>query len=183
MISKILKISLIAMISFSMSLFAKSLSLKQFFEKYSDIDGVTYVAVNPGPSIMSEIADNMDDKNIANMIKGINKLRILTTKNSHRGNNIDIFKDAIESLSLKNYQTFLEVKENKTKVRMLYEPVNDKQIKNFLLLVKERNESTIIWVDGVVDLKDLSKLTGMIGSGFGNKVKIPAKGKEPVEAK
>lgn len=184
MIRKLLKISLIAIITFSTNLFAKQLTLEQFFDKYSDIDGVTYVAVNPGPTLMSGIAENIDDKNVSNLIKGINKIRILTTKKNKSGNNINIYSDAIKSLSLNKFQTFLEVKDKNSNVKMLYIPMkNKKQIKNFLMLVKEKDESTIIWIDGIVNFKDISKLTGMLGGGVGNKVKIPTKGDAPIEPK
>ena len=170
MTSKILKISLIALISFSMNLFSKTLTLEQFFDKYSDIDGITYVALNAGPNLLSEfsVTKKLKDQSITNLLKGINKIRILTSKNNQKGETINIYSDAKSFLNLKNFETFLEVKDKGTKVKILYKSAKNKnKIMNFLMLVKEENESTIIWIDGIIDFRSLSKLTGLMGSGFG----------------
>ncbi len=172
MISKAIKIVLIAILGLTCTLHAKDDSISKFFDKYSNVDGVTYVNFTPSPELMAGAGEQMEDKDAAELMKNISSVKILTSKKrdkkgkQDKGNpqNLDnIFNDAKKSLPLDEFEKFLEVKDGNKEVKMLFKKSNEKsKAKEFLMIVKEDGDLTIIWVEGLIDLNDLGKLSKII---------------------
>jgi len=176
MISKTLKIVLIALIGLSTTLLAEDSKVSKFFDKYSDIDGITYVSVG-------SLNAKLDNAEINGIMKNINSIKILTGhkfgkgkkgRGDKAGKSINLYNEAVKQLPLKDYEQFLEVKESGTNVKMLYKSVKGKA-NEFLMLIKEEGESTIIWIDGMIELKDLSKIPHMLGVEKNRVKKVDAK--------
>ena len=164
MISKTLKIVLIALLGFTATLLAEDSKVVKFFDKYSDIDGITYVSIGG-------FSAKFDNEELDGLMKNINSIKILTGHKLGKGKKgrgdkakktIDLYKEAVKQLPLNDYEQFLEVKESGTNVKMLYKSVKGKA-NEFLMLIKEEGESTIIWINGMIELKDLSKIPQMFG--------------------
>ncbi len=160
MISKTLKIVLIALFGLTATLLAEDSKVAKFFEKYSDIDGITYVSFG-----------NLNAKVGNEELKNINSIKLLTghklgKRKKGRGEKavktIDLYKEAVKQLPLKDFKQFLQVKESGTNVKMLYKSVKGKD-NEYLILINEDDESTIIWIAGLIALKDLSKIPHMLG--------------------
>ncbi|MFH1051662.1 MAG: DUF4252 domain-containing protein [bacterium] len=172
MINKVIKLVLIAIIGLTYTMQANDDRISKFFEKYSNIEGVTYVSFNPSPALMEGKGEQMENKEAADLMKDINSVKILTTKKragrdkkaKANPQNLDnIFQDALKSLPIDEFEKFLEVREGKKEVKMLYKTSKEKnKAKEFLIIAKEGDELSIVWVEGLVDLKDLTKLSKMM---------------------
>jgi|GEM_PF-6348672 len=170
--AKSILIAFIAVLATTIVLNAKDDRITKFFEKYSNIEGVTYVNFTPSPALMEGMEEKTQDKEASDMMKNISSVKILTSKKrgedkqNKSGKNFDnIYNDALKSLPIDEFEKFLEVKEGKKDVKMLYKSSKEKaKAKEFLLIAKEGDDLSIIWVEGLVDLKDLGKLSKMMGN-------------------
>lgn len=177
MISKMIKLSLLTVLFLPLALYAEKIPISKFFEFYSetkDFKGITYVNFNPSIGLMKGAAGSaqVESKEVKDIMSHIKSVKILTSKvnpnlkepkkNSNE-KSIDLYGEAIKYLALDEFEKFLEVKEDGTNVKMLYKSSKENMVREFLMLVKENNETSIIWIEGVLNLKDLSKIPGMMG--------------------
>jgi hypothetical protein len=159
--TKLLVTATFLLLILPVAVFSQDKAISDFFDKYSQIDGITYVN-------FQGLKAKTGNEDIDNLTKNINSVKILTSeqhiksKEQKKIPNIDLYAEAIKSLPLKNYEKFLEVKEKGTNFQMLYKTKNDK-VNEMLMIVKENKETTVIWIDGSIDLNDLSKIPNLIG--------------------
>jgi len=171
MMSKIIKLLLIAILGLTYALSAKDDKISQFFEKYSNLEGVTFVSFTPTPALLDRSKEQLKDEDARELMKNINNVQILTSKKRgmrkepDKGNipNLNnIYQDALKSLPFDEFEKFLEVREGKKDVKMHYKKSNEKtKVKEFLMLIREEKELTIIWIEGLFDVNDLTKLSKM----------------------
>lgn len=167
MLNKIINFVLIAVLTVIGNialLFSQSNEVEQFFKKYSDVEGISYVNFSPGPGAMEAAAGaNKSDKEVTDIMKNIKSVKILISKKGK--SKINLFDEALKSFSSKDWEQYLEVKEDNKKVKMLYKSGEGNKVKEFLLIVSEENEFTVIWISGSIDLKDVSKIQNLMGKG------------------
>ena len=177
MFNKILNIKRLAiliLLSNFIVLSAQTNDVESFFKKYSEGDGITSMNFSPGPGAMESAANaSQADKEVTDMMKNIKTVKILTSKKSKA--KVNLYDEALKSVNFKDWEQYLEVKEDDKKVKMYYKPADNKKVKEFLLIVSEENESSLIWISGLIDLKDISKIQSMMGKGDKNQTKYKTK--------
>lgn len=131
------------------------------FEKYAEKDGFTVVNITSDMfnmfRSMSEESDSREE--YAEAISGINSLKILSY-NSDENSKLkasEFYNEMIKSLPIKSYKELMTVKDKGSDVRFLYKG-DDKKVTELLMIVGEENEGTLIWINGIIDLKSISKL-------------------------
>ncbi|ROL62333.1 DUF4252 domain-containing protein [Bacteroidetes/Chlorobi group bacterium ChocPot_Mid] len=172
--TRIIKIALLSIFAFSYILLAKDDRISKFFEKCSNNQGLTYVNFTPTPALIEGMKDKIQDQEALEMLKNINSVIVLSTKNKSGVNNTSksvdinvIYNDALKSLPIDEFEKFLELREGNKEVKMLYKNSKEKsKAREFLMIAKEGDDLSIIWVEGLIDLKNLSKLSKTLGKGF-----------------
>ncbi len=168
---KALLITALAIAFIPLTVLAKNDKIEAFFEKYSEVKGVTYVNLTPTPELMEQASGASGMKEAGKMMKGIETMRVLTTEDAEVALDVNIYEDALKVFPTEKYKKFLEVKNEGTKVNMLYKG-NKEKVSEYLILVSEDDKQTVVWMKGDLDLNQMSNL-GKMMKGFS-----PQKGKE-----
>jgi len=161
---KLTTLMIIAMLPFLAM--AQSKSVSAFQDKYSDHDDVTYVTIKGSLfNLIGSIAEYDDDEDpdedlqaFGRIANGINSMEVLRVPFYDTDLNREDVASLRNSLTKENYEEFLMVKEGKELVNVMAQGAAD-EIRNMLILVEEKNEFTLISIDGTLSMKDLSYLS------------------------
>ena len=143
---------LIAIISLVMGACAFAQDGKSIYNKYSDMDGVEAVYISPAMfRMIGKIPDinvGEDDVNIAPLIKSMKGFYVLTVKDPSAGNSL--YNDVNQYIKKGDFELILEAKENGEATR-IYTAGNNKRVTSFVLISKEKDETSFIAFDGDMD--------------------------------
>ena len=139
--------------------------IDKLFSKYANKDGFT--TVNITGKLLS-FASKMDDsKSKENAILGkISGIRILSVEDKEMNKNLNFYKELEADGFFKNnnYEALMEVTEKNEVVRF-YGKSDEKGTLSDLLLVIGGDDNTLISISGVIDPKDIGKITGSLNLG------------------
>ncbi|RLD19618.1 MAG: hypothetical protein DRI71_11540 [Bacteroidetes bacterium] len=145
---------------------AQSKSVTNFQDKYSDHDDATFVTIKGSLfNLIASVAD-YDDKDdpdedlqafgrIADGIKSMEVLRVPFYETDLNREELATFKKALQK---EGYEEFIMVKEGKELVNVLAQGAED-EIRNMLVMVEEKEDFTLISINGTLSMKDLSYLS------------------------
>ena len=133
----------------------------QLFEKYSGQDGYTSIHITQYMfQLFADLDTDEEMKEFTEIASSIDRIKILTGErdslNPNRGNGL--YKDALKTLPLKEYQELMEIKDGDQSVKMLIKE-EGKTISEFLMLVHDEDETAIISITGQINLNQLARLS------------------------
>lgn len=140
---------------------AQSSQAENLFEKYSSQDG--YTSVNIGKSmfeLFAKITSQKESQEFNELSAKLNSLKILSldsTSNAHRQK--DFYQEIISSLPKSDYTDLMTVKEGKGEVRFFIKEKSNVISELILAIGGNKGETTLIALQGDIDLKKLSKLS------------------------
>jgi hypothetical protein len=142
---------------------AQSKSVSAFQDKYSDHDDATYVTIKGSLfNLIASVADYDDDENpdedlqaFGRIADGINSMEVLSVPFYETNLNREEVGSLRKALIKEGYEEFLMVKEGKELVNVLAQGAED-EIRNMLVLVEEKENFTLISINGTLSMKDLS---------------------------
>jgi len=143
---------------------AQSKSVSAFQDKYSDHDDATFVTIKGSLfNLIASIAEYDDDPDedmqaFARIADGINSMQVLKVPFYDTDLNREEVASFRNSLQKEDYEDFISVKEGKELVNVMAQGADD-EIRNMLVLVEERDDFTLISIDGKISMKDLSYLS------------------------
>ncbi len=140
--------------------------MDKFFEKYSNEKGITYANVIPDTSFL-----DAREKHETFYLRKIKAIKVLTAKaKGDKGESLArrLYKDALRSLPLEDFQKTLEVKDDEKRVQIYSKSVSDAEnLGETLIIVKNGDETTVVWIRGKVDMSLLKHLPKAFkGYGF-----------------
>lgn len=144
---------------------AQSKSVDAFVDKYIDHDDVTYVQIKGSLfNLISSIAeyDNGEEADedlqaIGRLADGIKSMVVLKVPYYDTGASKEEVATLRSALSKEKYEEFIKVKEGKELVTVMAQGTGD-IVSNGLVLVEERDNVTLIKIDGSLSVKDLNYL-------------------------
>ena len=145
---------------------AQSKSVSSFQNKYSDHEDVTYVTVKGSLfNLLGAIAEFDDDEDpdedlqaLGRIADGINSMEVLKVPYYETDLNREEVASLRNSLAKDDYEEFLMVKEGKELVNVMAQG-SENEIRNMLVLVENKEEFTLISINGKISMKDLSYLS------------------------
>ncbi len=143
---------------------AQSKSVSSFQDKYSSHDDATYVTIKGSLfNLIASIAEYDDDpdedtKAMARIANGIKSMEVLRVPFYETDLNREAVATLRNSLKKENYEEFISVKDGKELVNVMAQGT-DNEIRNMLVLVEEKDEFTLISINGTISMKDLSYLS------------------------
>jgi len=154
-------IAAIAVILFPMMLYAQSSPLEKLFNKYNGREGYTTVSINQGMfDLFSSIANDKDDKDFKDITSKLTAFRILTCEAKVCD---DLYKEACTYFTAPEYQDLMTVNDGDESVRFLVHKHGDR-ISELVMAVGGK-EPCIMWLQGDIDLKQISKLSKSMNIG------------------
>lgn len=153
---------------FITTLLLTGLTYAQDFSKYSNMSGVTSVVINKNMfKLMNQIELDSDDPEVQEYIDMINNLqdiKIFTTDDPEIAKKLN--KDAETYLSNNKLEELMRIQEDGQRVLFMFQPgKSDNEIKQLVMHVNSADgsdESVLIIVDGLIDLKQVSKLANKL---------------------
>ena len=143
---------------------AQSKTVDSFQDKYSDHDDATYVTIKGSLfNLVASIAEYDEDPDedmqaFSRIADGINSMEVLKVPFYDTDLNRDEVKSLRSALEKEGYEEFLMVKEGKELINVMAQGAAD-EIRNMLVLIEEKEEFTLISIDGKLSMKDLSYFT------------------------
>ncbi|MFZ1751211.1 MAG: DUF4252 domain-containing protein [Saprospiraceae bacterium] len=138
----------------SLAASAQSDAIERFFKDYQENQDFTVVYVSPKMfQMVSKVTDGSEDKDLADIVKDLKGLRILTTKI----NPDKIYKEANKRLNIKEYEELVTVRDKDSNVRFVTKESNG-VISELLLLVGGQNEFVMMSFVGNIDLAKIARL-------------------------
>lgn len=131
-------------------------TLQRFFDKYADDDRFQYVSINKGMMNMASVFGGMA-KNEKQMMSKMNALRILTLEGGANASFYNTVENELRAIIEKgNFETAVEVREKGERVNIYYR-VTGQDDADMLIVTKERNEFTCIWIKGKMTRDEMMK--------------------------
>ncbi len=151
--------------------------IAKFMDKYDGAKDFTVVKMNE--EMFAMLGDAMGDPNeeLDDMVKDIRGIMIMNYEYKS-GENLSekLYKEVQNTVPLDEYSTFMTVNQEDENVRFLTKKKGAK-VGEFLMIVREKTEFTLIWIVGEIDMKKI----GQIGKQF-NMMDM-MKGKEKMKDK
>lgn len=137
--------------------------ISQIFEKYSGKEGFTSVNITKDMfDLMGDLSkDTKDDKSISEVVGGLDGIKILTysPEKSKTSKKFDFYNEIIKNIPLSGYTSLMDVNEENTTVKFLIRKEAKGKISEFLMLVSEDDEGSLIWITGDLDMNKIKRLS------------------------
>ena len=156
------KLFLILAVLLPMAVLAQKTPVDKLFEKYANQKGFTTVNIS---GKLLGFASQMEtgDKATSDLLSGLNGIRVLSVEDEALNKTINFYEELEKDGFFKNngYEVLMEVTENDEIVRFLAKDAGNGKISD-LLLVVGGDENTLISISGVINQKDIAKVTGAL---------------------
>lgn len=157
--------------------FSQKSQLNAFFDKYSGQEGYTSVHITKYMfQLFAEISNDEEDKEFKEVTSKLDAIKILTVSNDASNAKKKAFKNALlGQLPQSVYKDLMIIKEGKKEITFKIREEN-KKISELVMFVDEIDESVLIYLDGDINLKQVSKLSkSMKIDGFEHLDKVDKK--------
>ena len=126
---------------------------QSFFDKYAEMDGVTSVYITKSMlSLFPKGQTNVNGVNIGNIGDRLNNIQILSTDEQPI---VDKLRKETSDINTRNgYEELMRVREDGEKTTIYFKD-GKKDKKEFVLLVDEKDEFTIISIVGDLTLQEI----------------------------
>ncbi|MBI5324490.1 MAG: DUF4252 domain-containing protein, partial [Ignavibacteriae bacterium] len=137
--------------------------INQIFEKYAGKEGFTSVNISKDMfDMFKDISkDEKNNKSMSEVVDGLEGIKILTYSPDKKKSKqkFDFYNEIIKNIPISSYTSLMDVNEENTFVKFLIKKDSKGKISEFLMLVNEENEGTLIWITGELDLNKIKKLS------------------------
>ncbi len=145
-----------------MAVFAQKTAVDKLFEKYANQKGFTTVNIS---GKMLGFASQMEtgDKATANILSSLSGIRVLSVEDESLNKTLNFYAELEKEGFFKNngYEVLMEVTGPDEMVRFLAKDAGNGKISD-LLLVVGGDDNALISISGIIDPKDISKITGAL---------------------
>lgn len=141
-----------------------SFNYAQDFSKYENKPGIDAVIINKNMfKLMSKLDLDSEDEEVQQYIDLINNMEnIKIFKSSNLDMRDDLLADANSYVKNNKLEELMRVQEDGNKVSFMFKPGRtDDEIKQLFMLVDgmdQKNETIVIIINGLIDLRQVSKL-------------------------
>ena len=162
------KLLLIVAVILPAVLFAQKTPVDKLFEKYANQKGFTTVNIS---GKLLGFASQLDtgDQATTDLLSSLSGVRVLSVEDSDLNKNINFYEELEKDGAFKNkdYEVLMEVTDDDEVVRFLAKDAGNGKISD-LLLVVGGDENTLISITGVIDPKNISKITKTLDMDLGD---------------
>ena len=144
---------------------AQNSAIDRVFEKYAGKDGFVTVQISKG--LLRLAADIDEDEETDQLLKSINGIKILAVEDEGLNAGLNFYAEVMASIKTENYEELMTVNSGDADVVFLARK-NGERLSELILLVGG-DDNALIYINGDILLKDVSKLSkslGMHGSEF-----------------
>jgi hypothetical protein len=164
------KLILILAVILPMAVFAQKTPVDRLFEKYANQKGFTTVNIS-GKLLGFASQLETSDKSTSDVFSGLKGIRVLTVEDNELNKKIDFYAELEKDGFFKNndFEVLMEVTEANEVVRFLAKDGGNGKISDLLLVVGGDN-NTLISISGIIDPKNINKITKSLDIDFGGTI-------------
>ena len=153
------KLILMLAVVLPLAVLAQKTPVDKLFEKYANQKGFTTVNIS-GKLLGFTSQLESGDKATGDMLSSLSGIRVLTVEDDELNKKLDFYAELEQSGFFKNnnFEVLMEVTEENEVVRFLAKDAGNGKISD-LLLVVGGDENTLISISGIIDPKNISKIT------------------------
>lgn len=142
--------------------FSQADALTKFFDKYEGQSGFTSVNVSEKLFSLAASATPVDQADVKELVDGIKGVKVLAFENAE-GNvkSKELFTEAQKLLPSASYEELMTVNSDGEQVIMLGKTASESVLEEMILLVQDEEEFVLVWINGIIDMKNISKLSEM----------------------
>lgn len=156
------KLFLILAVLLPMAVLAQKTPVDKLFEKYANQKGFTTVNIS---GKLLGFASQMEtgDKATSDLLSGLSGIRVLSVEDEALNKTLNFYDELEKDGFFKNngYEVLMEVTGPDEVVRFLARDAGNGKISD-LLLVVGGDDNALISISGIIDPKDISKITGAL---------------------
>jgi hypothetical protein len=156
------KLILILAMVLPMAVLAQKTPVDKLFEKYANQKGFTTVNIS---GKLLGFASQMDtgNKETSDMLSQLKGIRILSVEDDELNKSLDFYGELEKDGFFKNhdYEVLMEVTEDDEVVRFLAKDGGNGKFSD-LLLVVGGDDNALISISGIIDPKNIAKITGAL---------------------
>jgi hypothetical protein len=162
------KLLLILAIVMPMALLAQKTPVDKLFEKYANQKGFTTVNIS-GKLLGFASQIETGDQSVGNLLSGLSGIRVLTVEEDELNKTLDFYDELNKAGFFKDndFEVLMEVTEENEVVRFLAKDAGNGKISD-LLLVVGGDDNALISISGIIDPKDIGKITKAINIDVGD---------------
>ena len=156
------KLVLIMAMLLPLAVFAQKTAVDKLFEKYANQKGFTTVNIS-GKMLGFASQIETGDKATSDILSGLSGIKVLTVEDESLNKTLNIYTELEKEGFFKNngYEVLMEVTGPDEMVRFLAKDAGNGKISD-LLLVVGGDDNALISISGIIDPKDISKITGAL---------------------
>jgi hypothetical protein len=159
-------LTLVAILSIMIST-TEAQSLKQFFRNYEKDSRFQSVSVGKFLLTLPLIFGNVD-KNDREFLSCINKIKVLASNSVLDAEfSTTVLNDLDKIIYQGNYESMVDVREKGEKVKIYCHSVENKN-SDLLIVVSEKDEMNIIWINGKLSAKMMEKFHDQLANNPSN---------------
>jgi hypothetical protein len=152
---------------------AQNKVIEQLIQKYSDMDSVTSIVITKNMFQLFANVDNPTNDDFLRTVKNLDFIKILTIKGASDGK--AFYRDILAAVPVKDYKELMTIKETDKQSKFLTLE-KDGVIKELIMISNGKEESSLIWIAGIIDMKTVSKISkSMQIDGMENLEKVEKK--------
>lgn len=162
------KLILILAIVLPMAVLAQKSPVDKLFDKYANQKGFTTVNIS-GKLLGFAAQVDTGDKDVSNMLSGLNGIRVLTVEDDELNKKLDFYKELEMEGFFKNndFEVLMEVTEEDEVVRFLAKDAGNGKISDLLLIVGG-DDNALISISGIINPEDIGKITKAVNIDVGD---------------
>ncbi len=146
---------LLMMFGLATGLSAQNKTIEQLFQKYADKDGFTSVVITKNMFRLFANVDNPSNDDFLKTVKNLDFIKILSIKGEIEGK--EFYQQMRTAIPGKDYKELMTIREPDNQIVFL--TLEDEgKIKELIMLTSGKEESALIWLAGIIDMKTVGKI-------------------------
>jgi hypothetical protein len=134
---------------------AQNKAVEQLFQKYSGKEGYTSVVITKNMFQLFANVENSENDDFLRTVKNLDFIKILSAKSPIDGK--AFYKEVLSLIPEKEYKELMVIQEADEVVKFLTLE-KDGVIKELLMVSGGKDETAVIWMSGIIDMKTVAKI-------------------------
>ncbi|MBE2188800.1 MAG: DUF4252 domain-containing protein [Desulfobulbaceae bacterium] len=152
---------------------AQNESLDKLIEKFGSKEGFTTVSLSDPAVMLSEMSDVKDAGALKNALAGVENLKVLSFakgKSKNPGEGLLFIKDVRKFEPGAGFSTIMNMNDKESNIKVMVKKQGEK-ISDFVMTVSSPQDAVIIWMDGTINLKQISTIGRLLNIKGADKIK------------
>lgn len=164
---------LLLMILAPLAASAQHKAVEQLFQKYSGKEGFTSVVITKNMFQLFANVENAENDEFLKAVKNLEFIKILSANTGADGKTF--YQEILKLIPEKDFKELMVIQDADEQVKFLTAE-KDGVIKDLLMVSGGKEESIVIWMAGIIDMKTVAKIAqGMNIEGMDNLEKADKK--------